>query len=146
MAVMEVCLVLWLMGIKFGVLGALVVEAMTKLVNVVGSINPGNFGTYEAGTMLIVKMFGLTGAIGLTLGVARRLRALFWTSVGGICLLILTRSRTPHDTQDGRGTAGIAEEKAGADADATVEVAARSSFAVAIFLPAGNVGKEKFVA
>jgi hypothetical protein len=40
MAVMEVCLVLWLIGVKFGVLNALVVEAMTKLVNVVGSINP----------------------------------------------------------------------------------------------------------
>ncbi len=144
MAVMEVCLVLWLMGVKVGVLSALVVEAMTKLVNVVGNINPGNFGTFEGGNMLIGKMFGLTGAIGLTLGLARRLRALFWTSVGGICLLILTRSRTPHDTQDGRGTPGIAEEKAGADADATVEVAARSSFAVAIFLPTGKLGKEKF--
>jgi len=144
MAVMEVCLVLRLMGVKFGVLSALVVEAMTKLVNVVGSINPGNFGTYEGGMMLIVKMFGLTGAIGLTLGVARRLRALFWTSVGGICLLILTRSRTSHDTQDGRGTPGIAEEKGGADADTTVEVAARSSFAVAIVLPTGKLGKEKF--
>jgi phosphatidylglycerophosphate synthase len=144
MAVMEVCLVLWLMGVKLGVLSALVVEAMTKLVNVVGSINPGNFGTYEGGMMLIVKMFGLTGAIGLTLGVARRLRALFWTSVGGICLLILTRSRTPHDTQDGRGTPGTAEEKGGADADATVGIAARSSFAVAIFLSTGKLGNETF--
>jgi hypothetical protein len=144
MAVMEVCLVLGLMGIKFGVLSALVVEAMTKLVNAVGSINPGNLGTYEAGTMLIVKMFGLTAAIGLSLGVARRLRALFWTSVGGICLLILTRSRNPHGTRDARGTPGIAEEKEGAVADATVEVAARASFAVAIFLPTGKLGNEQF--
>lgn len=146
MAVMEVCLVLWLMGVKFGVLSALVIEAMTKLVNAVGSINPGNFGTYEGGMMLIVKMFGLTGAIGLTLGVARRLRALFWTCVGGICLFILTRSRTPRDAQDRGGTPAIAEEKGGAGADATVEVAARSSFAVAIFLPTGKLGNEKFAA
>lgn len=144
MAVMEVCLVLWLMGVKFGVLSALFVEAMTKLVNVVGSINPGNFGTYEGGMMLIVKMFGLTGAVGLTLGVARRLRALFWTSVGGICLFILTRSKNPHDTQDGRGTPDIAEEKEEADADATVAVAARASFAVAIFLPTLKLGNEQF--
>jgi len=72
MAVMEVCLVLWLMGIKFGVLSALVVEAMTKLVNVVGSINPGNFGTYEGGNMLIGKTFGLTAP-----------RDWFWDSQGG---------------------------------------------------------------
>lgn len=146
MAVMEVCLVLWLMGVKLGVLSALVIEAMTKLVNAVGSVNPGNFGTYEGGMMLIVKMFGLTGAIGLTLGLARRLRAFFWTAVGGTCLFILTRSRTPHDAQDRGGTPGIAEEKGGADADATIEVAARSSFAVAIFLPTAKLSNEKFVA
>jgi phosphatidylglycerophosphate synthase len=144
MAVMEVCLVLWLMGIKSGVLSALVVEAMTKLVNVVGSINPGNFGTYEGGNMLIGKTFGLTGATGLLLGLTRRLRGFFWAAVGGICLFILTRSRTPHDTHDRGGTPGIAEEKGGADADATVEVAARSSFAVAIFLPSGKSREDQF--
>jgi phosphatidylglycerophosphate synthase len=142
MAVMEVCFVLWLMGVKFGVLSALVVEAMTKLVNVVGSINPGNIGTYEGGMMLIAKMFGLTGAIGLTLGVARRLRALFWASVGGIFLLILSKPSTPHD---GRGAApGIAGEKGGADAHPTAAVAAQSSFAVAIFLPTGKLDHEQF--
>jgi uncharacterized protein (TIRG00374 family) len=144
MAVMEVCLILWLMGVKFGVLSALVVEAMTKLVNVVGSINPGNFGTYEGGNMLIGKIFGLTGATGLVLGLARRLRGFFWTAVGGICLFILTRSKTSHDAQGRGGTPGIAEEKGGADADATVEVAARSSFAVTIFLPTGKLGDEQF--
>jgi phosphatidylglycerophosphate synthase len=138
MAVMEVCLVLWLMGVKFGVLSALVIEAMTKLVNAVGSINPGNFGTYEGGNMLIGKIFGLTGATGLVLGLTRRLRGFFWSAVGGICLFLLTRPRTPHDAQDRGGTRGIAEEKGRTDADATIEVAARSSFAVAIFLPTGN--------
>jgi uncharacterized protein (TIRG00374 family) len=142
MAVVEVCLILWFMGVKFGALSALVVEAMTKLVNVVGSINPGNFGTYEGGNMLIGKIFGLTAATGLVLGLTRRLRGFFWSAVGGICLFIFTRSRTPHDVQARGGTPGIAEEKGGADADATVEVAARSSFAV--FLPSGKLGNEKF--
>lgn len=144
MAVMEVCLVLWLMRVKLGVLSALVVEAMTKMVNAVGSINPGNFGTFEGGNMLIGKMFGLTGAIGLTLGLARRLRAFFWTAVGGICLFILTRSRTSHDAQDRGGTGGIAEETRGADTDATAGVAARSGFTIAIFLPTGRLGNEEF--
>jgi Lysylphosphatidylglycerol synthase TM region len=94
MSVMEICLVLWLMGVKFGVFSALVVEAMTKLLSVVGNINPGNFGTFEGGNMLIGKMFGLTGATGLALGLARRLRGFFWGAVGGICLLILTDQET----------------------------------------------------
>ena len=102
MAVTEVCLVLWLMGVKFGVFSALIFEAMTKLVNVVGTINPGNFGTFEGGNMLIGKTFGLTGATGLALALARRLRAFFWTAVGGICLFILTRSRS-HGNAEGHG-------------------------------------------
>jgi phosphatidylglycerophosphate synthase len=144
MAVMEVCLVLWLMGVKFGVLSALVVEAMTKLVNVVGNINPGNVGTFEGGNMLIGKMFGLTGAIGLTLGLARRLRAFFWIAVGGTCLFILTRSRTPRDAQDSGGTPGITERNGGAQTDASVEIAAQNAFTVAIFLPNAKSSNDEF--
>jgi len=36
-------------GKKFGVLSALVVEAMTKTGEWVAASNPGNFGTYEGG-------------------------------------------------------------------------------------------------
>ncbi|HEU0368013.1 MAG TPA: lysylphosphatidylglycerol synthase domain-containing protein, partial [Candidatus Acidoferrum sp.] len=90
MAVSEVCLILWLMGVKMGFFSALVIEALTKLVNVLGNFNPGNIGTYEGGTMLIGKMFGLSSATGLALGVSRRLRSFFWAAVGGICFVLLT--------------------------------------------------------
>ena len=93
MAVSEVCLILWLMGAKTGFFSALVIEALTKLVNVLGNFNPGNIGTYEGGTMLIGKMFGLSNATGLALGVSRRLRSFFWAAVGAICFILLTRSR-----------------------------------------------------
>src|SRR4029077_4009778 len=92
LAVSEVCLILWLMGVKMGFFSALVIEALTKLVNAVGNFNPGNIGTYEAGTILIGKMFGLSSATGLALGLSRRLRSFFWAAVGGVCLLLLTRS------------------------------------------------------
>ena len=110
MSVMEVCLVLRLMGVKFGLLSALAIEAMTKLVNLVGSINPGNFGTFEGGNILIAKMFGLSSPIGLTLALARRMRALVWTAVGGMCLFILTKSSS-RGNAEGRGTALIAPEE-----------------------------------
>jgi len=93
LAVSEVCLILWLMGVKMGFFGALVIEALTKLVNVLGNFNPGNMGTYEGGTMLIGKMFGLSSATGLALGLSRRLRSFFWAAVGVICFVLLTRSR-----------------------------------------------------
>src|SRR5258708_9056292 len=57
MAVIEVCLVLWLMGIKFGVLSALVVEAVHKLVNVVGSITPLVVEYYAVESLFVVKTF-----------------------------------------------------------------------------------------
>jgi uncharacterized protein (TIRG00374 family) len=103
-AVFEVYLILWLLGAKVSLFGALAIEALTKLVNIAGTFNPGNIGTYEGGNMLIVKMFGLTAATGLTLAFVRRLRALFWAAVGGLCLFMLTK------TQKQNKVAGSAED------------------------------------
>jgi hypothetical protein len=129
------------MGVKFGLLSALAIEAMTKLVNLVGSINPGNFGTFEGGNILIAKMFGLSAPIGLTLALARRMRALFWTAVGGICLFILTKSSS-RGNAEGRGTASNApEENMREETDHPLGVALERDFTVAILLTeriAGN--------
>jgi phosphatidylglycerophosphate synthase len=95
-AIVEVYLIVWLMGTKLNLFGALTIEALTKLVNIAGTFNPGNIGTYEGGNVLITKMFGLTAAAGLTLAFARRLRALFWTGVGILCLIILS-NRTKRE-------------------------------------------------
>ena len=90
-AIVEVYLIVWLMGAKLTLFSALAIEALTKVVNIAGTFNPGNIGTYEGGNMLITKIFGLTAAAGLTLAFARRLRALFWTGVGILCLIILSK-------------------------------------------------------
>ena len=92
-AVFEVYLILWLMGSKVSLFGALAIEALTKLVSIMGTFNPGNLGTYEGGNMLIVKMFGLSGAVGFTLAFVRRVRALFWAAMGGLCMVVLAKPR-----------------------------------------------------
>jgi len=92
-AVFEVFLILSLLGARVSLFGALAIEALTKLVNIAGTFNPGNIGTYEGGNMLIVKIFGLTAAAGFTLAFVRRLRALFWAGVGGLCLVMLAKTR-----------------------------------------------------
>ncbi len=112
MAVLEVYLVLWLLGVKIGLLGALIFEALTKLVNAVGTFNPGNIGTYEGGNVLIARLFGITGAVGLAVAVARRLRAIFWAAVGGLFLVMLSRSNEPRDSGDA-GTRGSVSETPG---------------------------------
>src|SRR5277367_2780745 len=96
-AVFEVYLSLWLLRAKVSLFGALAIEALTKLVNIAGTFNPGNLGTYEGGNMLIVKMFGLTAATGLTLAFVRRLRALFWATVGVLCLVMLAKRRKQNN-------------------------------------------------
>jgi hypothetical protein len=69
-----------------------VAEGMTKVINLVGSPNPGNLGTYEAGNMLIAKMFGVTSTAGLTLVLCRRARAVFWAGVGALCMVLMKRT------------------------------------------------------
>jgi phosphatidylglycerophosphate synthase len=111
MAVLEVYLVLWLLGIKVGLLGALVFEALTKLVNAVGTFNPGNIGTYEGGNMLIASMFGLSGAVALSVAVTRRLRALFWAAVGGLFLIRLSKHRKQGESEDSSSTGNAVSPK-----------------------------------
>jgi phosphatidylglycerophosphate synthase len=88
-AVSEVYLILRFMGGHAGFSSALAIEGFTKLVNVIGLINPGNAGTYEGGNMLLAKLAGMGATAGLTLGLIRRVRALFWTAVGAICAAML---------------------------------------------------------
>jgi phosphatidylglycerophosphate synthase len=91
-AILEVYLILRLMGQHTGVFAALAIEGLTKLVNVIGIFNPGNIGTYEGGNMLFAKMVGIGGAAGLTLGLIRRIRALFWGAVGVVCFVMLPKA------------------------------------------------------
>jgi phosphatidylglycerophosphate synthase len=93
LAVLEVYVILLLLGVKIGLLEALVFEALTKLVNIAGSFNPGNLGTYEGGNILIARMFALPASTGLAIAVARRTRAIFWTAIGILCFILLFRPR-----------------------------------------------------
>ena len=96
---LEVYLILYLMGVRISLLGALIFEALTKVVNVVGFFNPGNIGTYEGGNVLIAKMFRLSSGTGLVLGLARRSRAIFWAAVGAVCMIMLSRGKRSRDVE-----------------------------------------------
>jgi lysylphosphatidylglycerol synthase-like protein len=141
LAVIEVCLILWVLNVKFGFLSALVVEAMTKLVNVVGNINPGNFGTFEGGNMLIGGMFGLSGSIGLALGLSRRMRAIFWAAIGSVCLLWLTRTKERSDSRSLEVAGTVTKDLAGrTNPSSSLPSRAGVSFAISL-VTAGANGK-----
>ena len=94
MAVLEVYLILRFMGADVGVVGAFAMEGLTKVINLVGALSPGNLGTYEGGNMLIANLFGVTGTAGLTLALCRRARAIFWAAVGATCMTVMKRGRS----------------------------------------------------
>lgn len=146
LAVSEVCLILWLMGVKMGFFSALVIEALTKLVNVLGNFNPGNMGTYEGGTMLIGKMFGLSSATGLALGLSRRLRSFFWAAVGVICFVLLTRSRKHRGSKILASTTATVATAPRARANSSSNRSPRNEIVSAIFLAEAEITGSQFSA
>src|SRR5258708_4220198 len=146
LAVSEVCLILWLMGVKMGFFSALAIEALTKLVNVLGNFNPGNIGTYEAGTMLIGKMFGLSSATGLAFGLSRRLRSFFWAAVGLICFVLLTRSRKQRGSKILASTTATVAPSQGVQANSSSNCSPENEIVFAIFLAEGEATSSQFSA
>ena len=96
LAVLEVYIILRFIGAGFTAGGAFIVEGLTKVINLVGALNPGNFGTYEGGNMLIAKIFGVTGTAGLTLALCRRARTVFWAGVGAMCMIVMKKAEAPR--------------------------------------------------
>jgi len=92
LAVLEVYVILRFMGAGIAFVGAFALEGLTKVINLVGVLNPGNVGTYEGGNMLIAKMFGVTATAGLTLALCRRARSIFWAGVGAICMIVMKKA------------------------------------------------------
>ena len=88
-AVLEVYVILRFMGAGIAFVGAFALEGLTKVINLVGALNPGNVGTYEGGNMLIAKMFGVTATAGLTLALCRRARSIFWAAIGAVCMIMI---------------------------------------------------------
>jgi Lysylphosphatidylglycerol synthase TM region len=105
MAILEVYILLYFMGASIGLAGAFVLEAFTKLINVIGALNPGNLGTYEAGNMILTRLLGAAGTAGLTLGLCRRVRSLFWKATGFLCLVAMSRS-----TQEARQILSVSHD------------------------------------
>lgn len=94
LAITEVYLLLRFMGIGIMPLGAFVIEGFTKLVNVVGALNPGNIGTYEGGNLLVARLLGFPAAAALSLALCRRARILFWAGVGALYLVAWSPGQT----------------------------------------------------
>ncbi|HEV3484463.1 MAG TPA: lysylphosphatidylglycerol synthase domain-containing protein [Vicinamibacterales bacterium] len=102
LGVAEVHLTLWLLqGEPPPLLTSFILETVNRLITVIFKFIPMQVGVNEAGTALVTEVLGLGAATGVTLGVVRKVRMLFWSSAG-IVLLVrrgLTTRRILEDSE-----------------------------------------------
>jgi hypothetical protein len=101
LGVAEVYVTLWLLGISPSLLTSFILETVNRLITVIFKFIPMQVGVNEAGTALVTQVLELGAAVGVTLGVVRKVRMLFWASAG-IVLLVrrgLTARRILEDSE-----------------------------------------------
>lgn len=76
-------------GIGFGV--AFLITSLTVIINSLFFFMPSNIGVLEGGQVFLFVTLGLEPAMGLSLGIAKRMRKVFWIFVGWLLLTRLSR-------------------------------------------------------
>lgn len=87
LAAFEVMVILWVLGLGAGYLAGIVIEGLTKIVEVGGLVVPGDVGLYQGGTGLIFHAMGYPVAAGISVGIIRQIRSILWAGIGFLLLL-----------------------------------------------------------
>lgn len=80
--VLEVYLIIIFLGLPLNMLDATMIETLHQLIRGLAFWVPGNIGTQEGGNFFIFTLFGLDGAVGLSVSLIRRIRELLWAALG----------------------------------------------------------------
>ncbi len=86
LVLVEALLVVRGLGIDAPFRRVFVFEALMKLIGVAGAFVPAGVGVYESGSTVVADAIHLGAAVGLGLGLARRIRALVFSSLGLLML------------------------------------------------------------
>lgn len=86
-SIFEVYTIIYLLGLTPTFLNSFVIEALTKVINLVFSFVPGQFGVYEGGNEIILRAVGYAAVTGITLGLVRKGAIIFWVIVGFLILI-----------------------------------------------------------
>ena len=84
--VIEVYVILELLGLPGSLLIGLLIEAVTKVINLVFFFVPTRAGVYESGNALLLQALGMSAAAGVALAIIRKLRAFVWVGYGLIVI------------------------------------------------------------
>jgi len=88
--VVEVCLILVLLGLPGSLLIGFLIEAVTKVINLVFFFVPTRAGVYESGNALLLQALGMSAAAGVALAIIRKLRAFVWVGYGLVVIGVMT--------------------------------------------------------
>ena len=80
--ILEIYLIIVFLGLPLNMLDALMIETLHQLIRGLAFWVPGNIGTQEGGNFFIFTLFGLGGAVGLSVSLIRRIRELIWAALG----------------------------------------------------------------
>ncbi|MEW6755335.1 MAG: flippase-like domain-containing protein [Candidatus Latescibacterota bacterium] len=70
---------------------AFLITSLTTIINGLFFFMPSNIGVLEGGQVFLVATLGLDPAMGLSMGIAKRMRKVFYISVGWLLLTQLSR-------------------------------------------------------
>src|SRR3954449_4731660 len=84
LGVAEVYLTLSLLNAPVTLLTAFLFESANRLLTVVFKFVPLRLGVDEAGTAAFARIVGLAAKTGLSVGIVRKVRVIFWTAAGGL--------------------------------------------------------------
>ncbi|MCY3763706.1 MAG: lysylphosphatidylglycerol synthase domain-containing protein, partial [Gemmatimonadetes bacterium] len=91
---------------------AFLITALTVLINSLFFFMPSNIGVLEGGGVFLFITLGLNPALGLSLGIVKRMRKIVWISIGWLFLTYLGRASASvrvHLGEDRGSAAGRAE-------------------------------------
>lgn len=92
--VLEIYLIVLFLELPLNLLDAFMIETLHQLLRGLAFWVPGNIGTQEGGNFFIFTLFGLSGAVGLSVSLIRRIRELIWAVLGwGILILYKGRHK-----------------------------------------------------
>jgi len=87
--VVEVCAIFMFIGLPGYLSTGIVVEAVTKAVNLIFFFVPARAGVYESAHALTAAALGLPASAGVALGIIRKMRAFVWAGYGLLTLLVM---------------------------------------------------------
>ena len=93
----ETFVILRALGANIDFAVAFLITSLTVIINSLFFFMPSSIGVMEGGQVFLLATLGLNPAIGLSLGIVKRMRKIFWISVGRLFLTHLSKGTLQRD-------------------------------------------------